>query len=267
MRSMYHAGIAFLVGFFAIPGFCNSPEPLYVRPTEVLSFQLCFYWENLPGQPPATDQPVVLQLDVYAQSGWHAHHDSNRPKGTLSGTNFTTYGDGCTGSINYTAPAVAGMHPILITSPPSGYILDIWVAEWANNGTCCYPLSENADLFYKPGGAQPEHPGSYGFNGTMNTVSRMLTIAQQYRQQTGDRLCVNDMSLPSGGIFDLGPAYNGLWWKPPHSEHTKGLNVDLTFGCNSHPQTMYTIAIQNGGGDGPGGIYTHSNHYHLRFAY
>lgn len=269
-----HCFLIVLLAFDVLVGISRGqdPEPLHVRPGNNVRFQLCFYWEDLPGQPPAINQPVVLQLDVYPQSGYHMHHDSSRPKGALSGTNFTTFSDGCIEEITYTAPTVAGMHPVQITSPPSSHVMDIWVAQWADDGECCYQLYENADLFYKPDGPQPEHPDWYGFNGTINVNNRMRLIGQQYRQQTGEPLCINDMSLNWGGEFDLGPNYGGVFWNLPpaqryHAEHMYGLNVDLPFSCNNFRSVMYNIALANGGGGGPGGILVHSNHYHLRFTY
>ena len=58
-------------------------------------------------------------------------------------------------------------------------------------------------------------------NVSVPTVAKMQVIAQQYRQQTGHRLCVNDMSLNWGGVFDLGPNYKPGYhfWNPPHAEH------------------------------------------------
>lgn len=76
------------------------------------------------------------------------------------------------------------------------------------------------------------------------------------------------MSLNWGGVFDLGPRYNGTWWNGPHAEHRKGLNVDLPYDCLSPDQTVaLNLAIMHGGNDGPGGILYHPDHYHLRFAY
>jgi len=70
-------------------------QPIEVRPGEVVQFQLCFYWENLPGSPPASNLDVSLQPDVFAMSGYHWHHDSARPKWTIQPSSFRTSGDGC----------------------------------------------------------------------------------------------------------------------------------------------------------------------------
>lgn len=244
-----------------------AAQPIEVRPNENVSFQLCFYYDNVPGNPPATNQNEVLQLSVFAYSGYHQHDDSSRPKGSLVTTSFVTDGAGCSPTLNYTAPAVAGMHPILITGGGTSNTQEIWVGAWVNNGTCCVQLYENNDLFYKPNGAQPEHPSWYGLNVSVPTISKMQTIGQQYHQQTGDKLCVNDMSLNWGGVFDLGPRYDGTFWHSPHSEHTFGLNVDLPFSCNQtiYQRTMFSIATANGGAAG-GSIVVHTDHYHLRFA-
>jgi hypothetical protein len=240
-------------------------QPFEVRPGEGVDFQLCFYWEDLPGQPPASGVFVVTQPEVFSMSGYHWHDDASRPQGSIQPSSFTTSGDGCSPTLRFSAPIVAGMHPISIYAAASYVTQEIWVAAWANNGNCCYQLYENQDLYYKPSGAQPEHPDWYGFNVSLQTAAKTQTIAQQYRQQTGQQLCVNDMSLNWGGVFDLGPRYSGQYWQSPHAEHRLGLNVDLPFSCNNNLQTMYNIALANGGGAGPGGILVHSDHYHLRF--
>jgi len=59
----------------------SHAQPIEVRPGDVVQFQLCFYWENVPGNPPASNLDVVLQPEVFAMSGYHWHHDSARPKG------------------------------------------------------------------------------------------------------------------------------------------------------------------------------------------
>ncbi len=78
---------------------------------------------------------------------------------------------------------------------------------------------------------------------------------------------VNDMSLPSGGRFDLGPRYNGTWWNSPHGEHMWGVNADIPYQyLGGYNQTFLSIAAANGGSGG-GPILSYSNHYHLRFSY
>ena len=125
-------------------------QPIEVRPGEVVQFQLCFCWENLPGSPPASNLDVPLQPDVFAMSGYHWHHDSARPKRTIQPSSFRTSGDGCSPLLQFYAPAVAGMHPIVIYAAATTYNQEFWVGAWANNGTCCVQLYENQDLYYKP---------------------------------------------------------------------------------------------------------------------
>ncbi len=256
------------VAFIASETKVNA-QPIDVRPGWDVQFVLCFSWEDLPGNPPAVGIDVVLQAEVLPLSGFHSHHNSLRPKGSIQPTSFSTGGDGCSPTLSFSAPIVAGIHPIVVYAPGTANTQEIWVGAWANGGTCCVQLHENQDLYYKPTGAQPDHPDWYGFNVSVPTVAKMQVIAQQYRQQTGHRLCVNDMSLNWGGVFDLGPNYKAVYqfWNPPHAEHRMGLNVDLPFSCNDeiYRQTMYNIALANGGGAGPGGILVHSSHYHLRF--
>lgn len=240
-------------------------QPIQVKPTEQAGFQMCFYYENLPGNPPAVNQLYVLQLG-YQTGGYHSHDDGLRPRGTLQPTSFTTDGSGCSPFLYYTATIVSGRQSILITGGGTSNTQEIWVYEAADGGPCCVQLYAGADYYFQ--GTQPEHPSWYGYNGTLHVVNVMPTIASQFRQQTGRQLCINDMSLNWGGVFDLGPRYRGTWWNGPHGEHRKGLNVDLPFSClDPYRQTAYNIAVANGGGDGPGGVLVHPDHYHLRFAY
>jgi hypothetical protein len=123
-------------------------------------------------------------------------------------------------------------------------------------------LPDHPDYFKT--GAQPEHPD--GWWGTSNAVSRIGQIAAQFRQETGLRTGVNDMSLQWGGRFDLGPRYGGLWWKGPHDEHMLGRNADIPYaflGTPEQREQFRVIANANGGNPLPEG----GTHYHLRFTY
>lgn len=72
---------------------------------------------------------------------------------------------------------------------------------------------------------------------------------------------MNDMSLPWGGIFDLGLSYGGWWWNPPHQTHIFGVNADMPFqylGTSTQRERFRTIALDLGAS-----VYTEGNHYHL----
>lgn len=71
---------------------------------------------------------------------------------------------------------------------------------------------------------QPESLHEENHWGRTGTRSAVGIIADQMRQKTGILLRVNDMSLPSGGLFDI---RNG--WTSPHKTHRTGRDTDVGF--------------------------------------
>src|SRR5205823_3840659 len=78
---------------------------------------------------------------------------------------------------------------------------------------------------------------------TQTTISALQQLADRYHQlqltEPGLELiplCVNDASLPYGGLFDLGPGANCgsktnpipcQWWHPSHKTHGNGEGFDV----------------------------------------
>lgn len=72
------------------------------------------------------------------------------------------------------------------------------------------------------------------------------------------------MSLPWGGIFDLGPP-KGPNWNHPHDAHMFGLNADMPFqflGTPTQRQLFFDIAAMYGANP-----WVEVDQYHLRFSY
>lgn len=79
-------------------------------------------------------------------------------------------------------------------------------------------------------GSTTAHPQGNHY-GTQYTITALQEIAAEYAQLIpGSILTYNDISLINGGIFDLGPDYNSIWWHPSHHEHRVGTNVDMPQG-------------------------------------
>lgn len=108
-------------------------------------------------------------------------------------------------------------------------------------------------------GQTGRHPSNHW--ATPAAAQSLQAIAREYRQATGDRLYLNDMSLSLGGLFDIGGQ-----WGPPHHEHRDGRQVDIA----ATPETLRheakfvevlrrhtTNYIIEGAGN--------SRHYHARF--
>lgn len=209
---------------------------------------------------PYYGQPVWWSVVVFLNSGYHNHDDGNRPNGSLSTTSNYTGGDGCASTTFY-APLIAGQYQVTATTNVGEDTASIFVILQS-------PYLQYLPTYstYQIVGVQPQHPSNpYG---SFHAVYEIQQIASQFNQTTGVVMGVNDMSLPWGGMFDLGPAYGGTWWHTPkHGEHMWGLNADIPYAyLGGYNQTFLSIATANGGAGG-GPILPEPNHYHLRFAY
>jgi murein endopeptidase len=111
---------------------------------------------------------------------------------------------------------------------------------------------------YEKIGWTSQHPDNH--YGTLYSVQRIQTICDIYNQETAGIVGVNDMSLPEGGRFDLGPSYSGSWWNPPHSSHMLGTNADIPYSWLSNRPRFEQIAREEGANP-----LAEGNHYHLRF--
>jgi murein endopeptidase len=116
---------------------------------------------------------------------------------------------------------------------------------------------------YQKVGPTNEHPTNH--YGTFNAIYRIQQICMAFKAETGVTPGVNDISLPWGGRFDLGPSYGGLWWHGPHGSHMWGRNADIPYqylGTLQQRERFRQIAVEY-----EGDPYPESNHFHLRFAY
>lgn len=135
--------------------------------------------------------------------------------------------------LQYTLPQAAGqiITEATITAPP-GWVCGFncfteTMKKWAD--TIDVGVSRLQPLL-RPEEVNPDvdilrnltdtHPS--GSHGTPEAVAALKEIAQEYRALTGNKLSVNDMSLPRGGLFD----FRGTW-APPHSTHRQGSDADI----------------------------------------
>jgi hypothetical protein len=186
---------------------------------------------------------VTFTLRAVPYSGSHDHHDENRPAGSIVFTTPRTPPDvtGPNGEpveAKYTAPEEAGL------------------IEITGSGECtpCPPLSDDQKIYaiktsgvfaklgpgvnYRLVGTTSEIGQRHLDNhyGTAGLVRRITLLAEAYATvYPGKRLDINDMSLPWGGLFDLGPGSGsarctgmpGAYWKPPHCWHRSGIDADI----------------------------------------
>lgn len=80
-------------------------------------------------------------------------------------------------------------------------------------------LAASDDIASVRGDADRHPEGQWG---TPEALDALREIAKEYRDRTGQRLSVNDLSLPWGGLFDFKNVY-----LPPHKTHREGTDADI----------------------------------------
>ncbi|MGQ9918508.1 MAG: hypothetical protein ACUVS7_13905 [Bryobacteraceae bacterium] len=201
----------------------------------IISFCACVFDDV--GHP-IQNQPLNWSVSAVRGSGYHNHNSPIRSPGSLDPPAGSTTGpDGCARGVYY-ATDVAGLYwieawPYTSYGPAFDYMeiqvqVDPDLVELPN-----YHVYEKVSSPV----SQYYHPLSYW--GTFTAVYRLQQICEQFFHATGIVAGINDMSLPWGGRFDLGPAppYNGTWWSPPHYEHMWGRNMALNLAAaQSRPE-------------------------------
>lgn len=222
--------------------------------------RFCFCLRDDGGLPIA-NQPVNWSASAAPFSGWHAHNVPIRHPGSISPAAGSTTGpDGCAQGVYY-ATDVAGEYRVEASAFPSGgYVFDyfiVYVRVFAPE------LMELPNYHvYRKVGSKWAHPLSHW--GTFATVYRIQQICEEFFNRTGIAAGINDISLPWGGRFDLGPdeEYRGVWWGPPHHEHMWGRNVDVSYSYlrdSSQTEIFAEIARRYAA------VLTEKNCYHLTF--
>jgi hypothetical protein len=208
---------------------------------------------------PIKNAKVNVRINVQKSTGGHLHDESNRPVGSLNDTPvigfspesnswwFTTDDDG---RVHLTFKAgradnddrygIAGIYKITATPDPArfpGRKAEV-VVEAKVDG-----LSHvDADPNYVNDVCSGAHRS--GDNATAATKRQLVQFAKAFHDaqaRHNDELAacgvarwdvyplwVIDVSLPFGGLDDLGPAGDGLFWSTPHQTHGRGDGVDFS---------------------------------------
>lgn len=166
---------------------------------------------------PAPPAGCTLQLSVepVPQSGGH-NHESGRPSGALSDS-MLLFSSGETGpkSVKYASCEVSGIENIKAMSEEIGSVTEKKISIKVPT---LYPLGES-DFFRLTGVTSGHSDNHYG---TSSTVGRVTAAAQDYFEETGVAIGINDMSLIWGGLFDINSD-----WSTPHSKHRVGKSIDV----------------------------------------
>lgn len=168
----------------------------------------------------------TIQFTSQAQelSGGH-NHSGGRPTGTFTQPSCATGPDG-TCSVTYAASEVGGVEQItaaLTGNPPqqASTMLNVQVPSLVNFEDLSGILNGTILRFSAGGSAHPQShfikPGN-----AANIFGIANGIFDLYQATVG----LNDMSLPQGGLFDIGPP-KYTFWSRPHNLHREGNSVDI----------------------------------------
>jgi len=246
----------------------NIPDmPQYGNRTEVI------VRVTTPSGRPVSGYPIFLQARGVPGSGGH-DHDGARPSGNFEQSNGETNENGEFRTFYY-ASQFGGIEriiasggeirdsadltvrvPGLILLPESPYYLKV-------GGTC-----------YHHGPPKPWDPCSIHCQTPDNnhyiaffTSLKLQKACSIYHSITTHRLCINDISLPYGGVFDV----CGDWdpYGPcGHKSHRIGVDIDIAVrAVNEYGDTVRVnstllrqLVKERGGIFSPEG-----DHYHIRF--
>ena len=178
---------------------------------------------------PVPDVAVKVVASAEVLSGGHSHTEG-RPTGAISDRVPASKTDGSmdfTGrsddagriELEFIPPEVSGTHMITAGcteiscfEPEMDLSIDVKVADLTQLAP-----SEHYVLI----GDKPEHPSNHWLTVASERKVQDMVSLYSVLQGTG-RLCFNDGSLETGGLFDV--SYD---WQPSHYTHRKGTVIDV----------------------------------------
>lgn len=196
------------------------------------------------GGTPKPGVAVSFSVDVTANSGGHEHHDPNRPKGSLSGTQGTTDANGEV-RLTFTAPEVAGIHTVKVacatcSNSPVSKEVQVKVPD-------LLPISPNAPqnadgtFVYALTSVDKTHQGNGRYHHNQYYVTEqsrqnLRAMISDFAAEGWGTVALNDASLFWGGRYDI----NASWGQPtsakePHAGHREGREIDISFARANNP--------------------------------
>ena len=206
------------------------------EPSQSLNF-VATVVNTITQKPPTIPVTIKVRLSVEDTSGGHDHGTDTRPRGSLNSTACATDdtclegpadGNGAL-SFNFKPTDASGIHTITASCDKC-------------SGEDSKTVNVKVDGLIEIPSSQFYVFGSSSRHGTKNhylmpaAAEKLLLLAINYQSQSRFKVMnpntntmvwpepirVNDASLEWGGRFDI---YGD--WKNPHSEHTRGVSVDL----------------------------------------
>jgi hypothetical protein len=194
---------------------------------------------------------VTITHKARASSGGHDHDSPSRPKGTFQPASGSTGTSGL--PTTYTAPEPSGIIDVTLTGTapdgtallPATFTIGVQIDGLASLGA-----GTNYDLVGATTNHGDNHYGTASMNGALVTLADSYTAAF-----LNNRLAYNDMSLVTGGLFDI----NG-GWSPPHASHRMGVDCDVRF----VPATQRRRLRQLITAAGISTLFVEGDHWHMR---
>jgi hypothetical protein len=194
---------------------------------------------------------VTISHQPTPNSGGHNHHSASRPKGTFQPSSGSTGTSGL--ATTYTSPEVSGVIEVTITGTTAQgqpVIPGFATIGVEIGGLATLSAGTNYDLIGATGTHPDNHYGTAGMNGSL------VTLADSYAAAfTGGRLAYNDMSLVTGGLFDISAG-----WSRPHSSHRFGTDVDLRLVAAANRRRLRQLITAAGISQ----TIVEGDHWHLR---
>ncbi|UUZ63118.1 hypothetical protein LP417_25965 [Polaromonas sp. P1-6] len=146
---------------------------------------------------------VSFSVEVTPNSGGHEHHDANRPKGSLSGTQGVTDANGEV-RLTFTAPEMAGIHTVKAncsncTNSPATKEIKVKVPDLvpispdppkAADGSFLYALT-SVDKIHQ--GTARYHVGQYWV--ATDALRNLNDLIQRFAANGWGTVALNDASL------------------------------------------------------------------------
>ena len=190
------------------------------------------------GGTPQGGVAVNFSVDVIPNSGGHEHHDVNRPRGSLSGTQGMTDANGEV-RLTFTAPEVAGIHTIKASCPTC--VNTVVAKEVQVKVPALLPISPNpprnaeGNYVYALTSVDKIHEGNGRYHKnqywlTEQARRNLRALIESFAAEGWGTVALNDASLNWGGRYDIKGD-----WGAPHQGHRDGREIDISFLRASNP--------------------------------
>ena len=221
--------------------------------TFVSTDTVTYYVSNTIGGGPKANCNINITISpIISNNGGHCHGDATRPVGTpVAGTYSGNTGfDGLQFKVVHVWPQVSGR--ILVQAVNISDLPCSPLSTFNENFFICVRGPRNLSTTLR----HSLHEFTEHHYGTPNTVLALQLLATVWRIGAPGRptLQFNDISLRSGGVFDIG----GTDWTPPHCGHRNGRTVDIRFVPKEYRTDFraYMVTYFDIG-------FVHENHWHV----